>query len=136
MKKLLLFCTLFIGITSCAGLPKNTSIQTIMTKGMSKEQVCKSDYFFTTEFADGWRAICHGRWQKHYRYDAKNQTEIIWNGETQVFFVFEDVTQPMKCTNMWCKYGTGRLKKVVRSMSSAEEWADPKMSVIAQKGGA
>mgnify|MGYP004291706397 CR=1 FL=1 len=62
------------------------------------------------------------------QYLSEHNTEIIWNGEVKVFFVYENVTIPMTCTNMWCKHGDGRLKRIAFSQEEAFAYADPSLT--------
>ena len=129
MKKLLGILVLGFLLNGCATpLATNTSITDIVALGTDKETLCKSRFFETVEFKAGWQHICHGRWEKNYQYIPQHKTEIIWNGETRVFFVYENVTTPMTCANMWCNYGDGTLKKIAFSMNQAQIYADPKLA--------
>ena len=129
MKKLLGIIFLGLLLGGCAtSLPTNTSIKDILALGTDKETMCKSRYYETKEFKNGWQAVCHSRWEKNYQYLPEHNTEIIWNGETRVYFIYENVKTPMTCTNMWCQYGDGRLKKIVFSMDQAQIYANPKLA--------
>ena len=129
MKKLLGIIFLGLLLGGCATpLATNTSIKDILALGTDKETMCKSRYFETKEFKNGWQAVCHSRWEKNYQYLPEHNTEIIWNGETRVYFIYENVKTPMTCTNMWCQYGDGRLKKIVFSMDQAQTYANPKLA--------
>ena len=129
MKKILGVIVLGLLLGGCATpLATNTSIKNILTLGTDKETMCKSRYSETREFKGGWQAVCHSRWQKNYQYIPEHNTEVIWNGESRVFFVYENVTTPMTCTNMWCKYGDGRLKRIAFSQEEAFAYADPSLT--------
>ncbi len=134
MKKVLGLVILSLVLSGCATpLATNTSIKSILALGTDKETMCKSRYYETKEFQGGWQAVCHSRWEKNYQYIPQYNTEIIWNGESRVFFVYENVTTPMTCTNMWCKYGDGKLKKIVFSMDQAQIYANPKLAEAEEK---
>ena len=134
MKKLLGIIILSLLLSGCATPLKNeTSIKDILVLGSDKKTLCKSKYTLTKEFGYNSRAMCHGLFEKHYQYISKYQTEIIWNGEVKVFFVYENVTIPMTCTNMWCKHGDGRLKRIAFSQEEAFAYADPTLTASFSK---
>ena len=79
-------------------------------------------------------AYCHKAFQSSYIYLSEYKTEIIppmkyYNVNTphpEVYFVFESVTEPMKCKfNTICDHGNGRLKSIAYSYDEALSIADP-----------
>ena len=54
--------------------------------------------------------------------------ERIGLGVAREYFIIEHFITPITCTNMWCQYGDGRLKKIVFSMDQAQIYANPKLA--------
>lgn len=91
--------------------------------GSTKKIMCKKATGTVT--TNDSRAYCHSFWEKHYIYFPQYKTEIIWNGKDTAWFVYQNVNQRMKCTNMFCNKGDGTLKKIAYSKEEALGLANP-----------
>ena len=108
-------------------------LESIFKQGISKKQMCKLTRNKGTVLTGA--AYCHKGFQSNYIYLPEYKTEIIppplvaRNPDYKfpsVYFVFENVTEPMKCWfNTKCKHGDGKLKAVAYSEEEALAFADP-----------
>ena len=133
MKKILGIVVLGLLLSGCAvstvGKPSITSVVKI---GSDKNFVCEN-FMQTREFITT-HGVCFVGMSKNFEYDSVNKTELIWNGVSKVFFVFENVSTPMKCkysvSNLksWKKYttgcerGDGTLRKITFNINEAKNW--------------
>ena len=133
MKKLISILVLGLLLSGCAistvGKPSITSVVKI---GSDKNFVCEN-FMQTREFITT-HGVCFVGVSKNFEYDSINKTELIWNGVSEVFFVFENVSTPMKCkysiSNLksWKKYttgcdrGDGTLRKITFNINEAKDW--------------
>ena len=133
MKKLLAIVVLGLLLSGCAvstvGKPSVTSVVKI---GSDKNFVCEN-FMQTREFITT-HGVCFVGMSKNFEYDSVNKTELIWNGVSEVFFIFENVSTPMKCkysvSNLksWKKYttgcdrGDGTLRKITFNINEAKDW--------------
>jgi len=133
MKKLLGIVVLGLLLSGCAvstvGKPSITSVVKI---GSDKDFVC-GNFMQTKEFVTT-HGVCFVGMSKNFEYDSVNKTELIWNGHSEVFFIFENVSTPMKCkyglSNLksWKKYttgcdrGDGTLRQITFNITEARQW--------------
>ena len=133
MKKLLGIVVLALLLSGCAvstvGKPSITSVVKI---GSDKDFVC-DNFMQTKEFVTT-HGVCFVGMSKNFEYDSVNKTELIWNGHSEVFFIFENVSTPMKCkyglSNLksWKKYitgcdrGDGTLRQITFNIKEARQW--------------
>ena len=124
MKKLLGIVVLGLLLNRCAantlGKP---SVNEVIQIGSVKNDVCRI-YFRSKEFITT-HVLCNYLAQKNYVYDSYNKTEMIWNGVSNVFFIFENVNKPLNCglkTLGICNYGDGTLRKIAFNINDAKNW--------------
>ena len=132
MKKLLI---ILVALFWCnVGIAKD--LESVFKKGISKEEMCKltrnKKALKGTELPGA--AYCHKAFQSKFIYLPKYKTEIIPPLDfysfdiphPEVYFIFENVTEPMKCKfNTICKYGDGYLKTIAYSNEEALVIAGP-----------
>jgi len=131
MKKLLGIVVLGLLLSGCAtSTVGKSSVKSVIKLGSDKNFVCnnymKGKEFLTTH------GLCFKMLSKNYEYDPINKTEIIWNGVSKVFFVFENVNTPMICKwvnlKTWtgyttgCDYGDGTLRQITFNITEARQW--------------
>jgi len=111
-------------------------LESIFKQGISKKEMCKltrNRKILKGTVLPG-AAYCHKAFQSSYIYLSEYKTEIIppldfYNVDKvhpKVYFIFENVTEPMKCWfNTKCNHGDGKLKSVAYSEEEALAFADP-----------
>tara|TARA_B100001175_G_C19293076_1_gene534506 strand:- start:103 stop:813 length:711 start_codon:yes stop_codon:yes gene_type:complete len=127
MKKLLGIVVLGLLLSSCAiSTAGKRSVTSVIKEGSDKDFVCEN-YIDGKEFLTT-HGLCFTGLAKNYEYDEVNKTELIWNGVSKVFFVFENVNTPMKCKYFnlkslsGCDRGDGTLRKITFSINEAKDW--------------
>ena len=124
MKKL--FCIVVLGLLlgGCTAYTVGKpSITEIIKLGSTKNSTCRF-YFRSKEFLTT-HVLCNYLTQKNYEYDTVNRTELIWNGVSEVFFIFENVNVPLSCSMKRlgiCKFGDGTLRKITFNITEARKW--------------
>jgi hypothetical protein len=119
---IIILASLILG--GCATSSKNAYI----AHGQSKEEVC--NVYDNTLSGN---KLCRWNFQDMWIYDSENKTEIIFSKEVYgKYFVFENVTKPMKCPLplpylvSTCFFGDGNLKIVTADLKEVKRNADPK----------
>jgi hypothetical protein len=127
MKKLLGIVVLGLLLCSCAiSTAGKRSITSVIKEGSDKNFVCEN-YIDGKEFLTT-HGLCFTGLAKNYEFDEVNKTELIWNGISKVFFVFENVNTPMKCKYLnlkslsGCDRGDGTLRKITFNINEAKDW--------------
>ena len=112
------------------GVAYDSKIEKLVPIGSTKEQVCKIiDENKDENKEKGERYLCHGMWKKFYKYFPNFKTEILYNGQDAVWFVFEKVNKRMKCGFIYCrKKGDGTLRKIAYSEQEALIYSNPNLS--------
>ena len=137
MKKLLGILVLGLLLSGNSLLAKD--LEDVFKKGISKKEMCKLTRDKSALYGTILKGVayCHKAFQSKFIYLPKYKTEIIprpsfmWvDGKKvdhpEVYFVFENVTEPMKCKfNTFCKHGSGKLKAIAYSAEEASVFADP-----------
>jgi hypothetical protein len=114
MKKL--FGLVILSFLICTSSFAKQSIKNILNIGASKKEVCKALGFSAQvdHIEKHNSQLCHAgsNPKKNFAYSYKYQTEVISTG-FKVWYVFENVTVPIKCGIIaFCKKGNGTLKGV------------------------
>jgi len=111
MKKLLGIVVL--GLLLSGNAYAKVSLKELVKVGSSKSEVCKAGGAirgFTLK-EDLGSQLCHSISKDNFAYNSTNRTEILSTG-SGAWFVFENVTRPMKCGAIFCRKGDGTLKKL------------------------
>ena len=136
MKKLLSIIVLGLLLS---GNAYAKDLESIFKQGISKKEMCKLTRNWKILKGTGLpgAAYCHKAFQSNYIYLSEYKTEIIPpldfyieggvdKVHPKVYFIFENVTEPMKCWfNTKCNHGDGKLKSVAYSEEEALAFADP-----------
>ena len=124
MKKLLGIMVLGLLLQGCSAYTVGKpSVTEVIKLGSTKNSTCKF-YFRSKEFLTT-HVLCNYLTQKNYEYDMVNRTELIWNGVSEVFFIFENVNVPLSCSMKRlgiCKFGDGTLRKITFNITEARKW--------------
>ena len=124
MKKLICILVLGLLLGGCTAYTVGKpSITEIIKLGSTKNSTCRF-YFRSKEFLTT-HVLCNYLTQKNYEYDTVNRTELIWNGVSEVFFIFENVNVPLSCSMKRlgiCKFGDGTLRKITFNITEARKW--------------
>ena len=124
MKKLLSIIVLSLLLQGCSAYTVGKpSVTEVVKLGSTKNSTCKF-YFRGKEFLTT-HVLCNYLTQKNYEYDTVNKTELIWNGVSEVFFIFENVNVPLSCSMKRlgiCKFGDGTLRKITFNINEAKDW--------------
>ena len=135
------FLIILVALLWCnVGIAKD--LESVFKKGISKKKMCKlttNKKALKGTVLPG-ASYCHKGFQSTYIYLSKHKTEIIppmdYYGRDiphpEVYFIFENVTEPMKCKFVGiCKYGNGYLKTITYSKEDALAVAtDPEYAKI------
>ena len=124
MKKLICIFVLGLLLGGCTAYTVGKpSITEIIKLGSTKNSTCRF-YFRSKEFLTT-HVLCNYLSQKNYEYDTVNKTELVWNGVSEVFFIFENVNVPLSCSIKRlgiCKFGDGTLRKITFNITEARKW--------------
>jgi len=124
MKRLLGIMVLSLLLQGCSAYTVGKpSVTEVIKLGSTKNSTCKF-YFRSKEFLTT-HVLCNYLTQKNYEYDTANRTELIWNGVSEVFFIFENVNVPLSCSMKRlgiCKFGDGTLRKITFNITEARKW--------------
>tara|TARA_Y100001970_G_scaffold170738_1_gene208683 strand:+ start:102 stop:620 length:519 start_codon:yes stop_codon:yes gene_type:complete len=59
------------------------------------------------------------------RYFSKTRSEIIWANDSNLFYVFKNVSTPVKCGFWMCNYGNGNFDSYFYTYKDAVDYLDP-----------
>ena len=110
---------LFIFINGCVSGSQIVSDNKLF-KGMTKDQF--SNKFL---FATAGESPMLTKNDSFSYFNSSTNSEIIWGSNSRIFYVFKNVTVPVKCGYWMCNYGNGNYETYFYALNKAKEYINP-----------